>query len=177
MLKSLLIKLRIHSSLLILLLSVSVCALSFSFIAEYGFNFIPCKLCNLQRILYGILAFAALIGIFTSFKAAKTLCALILLSICIVASYQTLVQYGIVQDKCRTERNQMETIASFEAAIADDSVPCSQNWAIFKIPISGFNAFVSLLLFIVTCAVPGRINPAIIQGIALKMRFVRSKIV
>ncbi len=126
---------------------VSSAVLLASLISEYVFLLVPCKLCNIQRILYGLLAFAALIGFFCPLNTwIRKACQGILLALFATASYHTLVQVGILDDRCSTSP-QIVDASSFKALLKNPPVPCSSGtWKIVKVPVASLNAGLSLFL-------------------------------
>jgi disulfide bond formation protein DsbB len=127
-------------------------ALISSLMAEYAWNLPHCKLCSIQRVLHGMLALAAVFGIFSSAKTKiRTICAILLLGSCVTASYHVLVQYGVLTDRCSVNLPAITNIATFEAVLENTHPPCSEKgFAVFKIPASALNDVFSLLFLLLT---------------------------
>ena len=125
----------------------SVVALILSFFVEFFSNLTPCLLCNIQRGIYGLLGFSSLSGIVCSFtNLSKRLCQICLMLLLIVASYHTLVQFGILRDRCRTE-TQVESIEAYKKSLeaSKASSGCADSaWKILNVPISVWNGLLAL---------------------------------
>ena len=130
---------------------ISSAALLASLISEYVFLLVPCKLCNIQRTLYGLLNFAALIGFFCPLHTwIRKACQCVSLALFAAASYHTLVQVGILDDRCSTSP-QIVDASSFKAMLKNPPVPCSSSaWKILKVPVASLNAGLSLFLLYAT---------------------------
>ncbi len=133
---------------MILIFLFSGCAAVFSFFAEMGFGMTPCFLCLVQKALHlSLFVFSALFLI--SGKRLFTFLSLILLAASVlVASYHTLIQFGLVQDQCQAAVR-ITDLASYKAALSAPS-PCKESWKLGSIPVSAFNAAVSGGLFFLT---------------------------
>ena len=129
------------------ILGLSSFCLCLSLFAEHILNQPPCALCLAQRTLHLCLALAALAAI--SLPALSSLsrlvrkaCLAILLMSFAVASYHTLVQWKIVEDRCKA-RFTSKTVAAYKDFLSRAS--CSENgWKIGPIPASRANGAASL---------------------------------
>ena len=107
-----------------------------SLFAELGLGLVPCFLCLVQRGLH-LATFAA--------SRFRTLCLLLLSLSLLVSTYHALIQFGWIQDRCRTAH--ITDLASYRAALTA-SPPCKEAWTIANVPASVLNALLSgLLLF------------------------------
>lgn len=123
-----------------------------SLMAEYAWNLPPCKLCKVQRILHGMMALAAVLGIFSSAKTKiRKICAILLLGSCVTASYHVLVQYGVLTDRCSVNLPAITNIATFETVLENNHPHCSgKGFEVFKIPASALNDVFSFLFLLLT---------------------------
>ena len=121
-----------------IILFLSILALSFSFSFEYFGNTKACLFCNLQRLVYILIAGASFLGIvISSFKKYTFWSIIIILSFGIVIStYHVLIQHGFLKDPCKIAP-QITTLNSFENLIFHSPVPCSKiSWSLFGLSIS-----------------------------------------
>jgi len=130
--------------------SVAGVAASLSFFAEFGLKHPPCLLCTIQRILWlSTLSLAILNPIFKT-SAKKLILLLLALNLC-TASYHTLVQLNMIEDRCKTNLQIKDEDAYAEILKKGETRGCSEDgWKIAKIPAPLFNGMVciSLLYFI-----------------------------
>ena len=136
--------------LIVLFLSVLILILSFSF--EYFGNTKACLFCNLQRLIYILIAILSFLGIVvSSFKKYAFRSVVIILSIgIIISTCHVLIQYGVLKDPCKIAP-QITDINSFENLIFHSPIPCSKiSWSLFGISISIYNIGLYLCLFILT---------------------------
>jgi disulfide bond formation protein DsbB len=120
----------------------AVLCLSCSFLAEFALGKQPCALCWIQRLCWFLLIPASLIGPF--FRKTSLLCALLLSANLFAASYQTLVSFHILQDRCKS-RSQIENAAEYKELLRKNS--CSNDlWVIAGAPVSAWNGVVSLAI-------------------------------
>lgn len=137
------------NQLFIFLTCVAILSLFFSFSAELLLCYEPCKLCKFQRISHLTVAVFALLGVF--FQAKKIISwLLIALSIAglSIACYHLASQLGFVSDPCvvSTPNN----IEDLKFMLFSTSIPCSSiQVSIIGIPLSGWNAFLFSLYFVI----------------------------
>ncbi len=125
-----------------------------SFLIEYYWQILPCKLCWIQRGLYGTLSIVALGGFLFSFvRSARSLCIAMLLALLITSIYHTLIQFNLLTAQCST-RISVENFESFSSQLGSLSRTCSQqNWFFLGMPLSLWNVIVSsalLILFLIS---------------------------
>ncbi len=111
-----------------------------------------CLFCNLQRLIYILIAILSFLGIaISSFKKyAFWSIAIILFMGIIISIYHTLIQYGFLKDPCKVA-TQITDINSFENLIFYSPIPCSKiSWSLFGVSISIYNLGLYLCLFIFT---------------------------
>ena len=130
---------------------VSGLAISGSLFAEFFLAKSLCFLCLTQRCLYLLLLVMAVIGFLTLRKQfVKRICQGLLILLCLVSTYHTLVELKILKDRCKTT-HRIEDISSYKSMLMESKstrVSCSENsWEIGKIPISTMNGVLSLVLF------------------------------
>jgi disulfide bond formation protein DsbB len=127
---------------------IAAFAASLSFYREFGLNHSPCLLCAIQRTLWLGLLFTAIFS--TLFKPfAKRLIPLLLALNLSVASYHTLVQLKIIEDRCKTDL-QIQNKDAYAAILKKGgAVGCAEDsWRIAKIPAPALNGVVCLALLI-----------------------------
>jgi disulfide bond formation protein DsbB len=139
----------------ILLIGFAIISLSASLYAETMLGFHPCSLCWIQRGYHALLLPASLLGIFSQFaRHARRACQLLLLISCLTACYHVLVQFRLVQDRCKTG-HAIGTIESFETLLLEkqeSTSSCSESsWKILGIPVAAINSFASFSLFWLLC--------------------------
>lgn len=128
---------------------LSCLAVIFSFYMELVIGVVPCFLCRIQRYLYVFLIPASLIESFVSLRSISRKCCIIFFALsCLVSSYHSLVQFGILNDKCQTQTtiNSSNEYKALLLTKKQKHPPCSdKSWNIFGIPISVFNGIVSII--------------------------------
>lgn len=127
---------------------LSCLALIFSFYMELVIGIAPCFLCRIQRYIYFFLVPASLIGGFTFLKSIGRKCCILFFALgCLVSFYHSLVQFGILSDKCQTQTN-INSSDEYKKLLLNkdwERIPCSsRSWDIQKIPISVFNGMISV---------------------------------
>ena len=130
---------------LICLIGVCVFVLMGSYGMEFIFGLKPCRLCYFQRIPYFLIIIISAVSIFLD---TKTLSAWILTSILLIsfilASYHLAIQLGVVADPCAIKSP--SSLEDYKRNIFETPIPCSKvSWSIFGIPLSAFNAIISLV--------------------------------
>ena len=123
-------------------------ALGFSYYTEYANHLPPCTLCLIQRSLYGLTFIAALLGAATSYKTIAKWSVVTLLSLNFaIASYHTLVQYKIVEDRCKSET--IQDMNAYKTMLTAKRPGCSDaSWKIGPIPAPILSGLFSLALVI-----------------------------
>ncbi len=129
---------------------IAALAISFSFFAEFGLHHPPCVLCTIQRMLWLSLLSTAVLSIFLKTFAKRLILILLALNLC-TAAYHTLVQFKIIEDRCKTNL-QIKDLDAYAAILKQGGLHgCSEDtWTIAKIPAPILNgaACLSLLCFI-----------------------------
>ncbi len=111
-------------------------AAAFSLFAELGLGLAPCFLCLIQRGLH-LATFAC--------ARIRKLCLLLLSLSLLVSTYHALVQFGLIQDRCKAAR--ITDLASYKQALRA-SPPCKEAGEIAGVPASALNALLSGFLLI-----------------------------
>jgi disulfide bond formation protein DsbB len=143
----------------IFVLAIAAFVLCLSYSVEYFFHSKACLLCHIQRVAYLLLIPVSLLGLCTRCKmtAVRILQTILVLG-CLAACYHSAVVFGIVNDPCLINP-QIKDIASYKAVL-EASPPCSASaWKLFHIPISFFNAALSISLTIAIQVATKRNNP------------------
>ena len=131
-------------------LGASGTALFSSYLAEAAGRLPACHLCQIQRLIFVFLFVLSIFGFFRRFVAAvRTGCLVLLTSGICVATYHSLVQYGMLKDRCSGLSN-MPDIASFESSLMrSTSSGCSaRSWTILGMPVSVLSGCLSFSLFL-----------------------------
>lgn len=123
---------------------ISMACAACSFAAEHLFSIQPCQLCWAQRAFYVALIPTAFFGFFFR-KMGRTLCGVLLAGNLFAASYHTLVQYGVLEDRCKAAR--VKDAESYLAALSVKG-SCADSWKIFQIPVSALNGLMSVGLMV-----------------------------
>ncbi len=124
---------------------VSLSCAACSFIAEHLFSIQPCQLCWVQRVFYLALIPTAVLGFFYK-KTGRTLCALLLAGNLFAAAYHTLIQFGILDDRCKTVLSVRDSDSYL--ALLSEKRSCADSWKIFQIPVSALNGLMSVGLMV-----------------------------
>ncbi len=130
---------------MIAILILSAACAAGSFLAEHLFSIQPCQLCWAQRAFYLALIPTAFLGLFYK-KTGRTLCLLLLAANLFVAAYHSLIQFGILDDRCKTGL-EVKDSKSYLAALAKKK-SCADSWRIFEIPVSVLNGLLSIGLMV-----------------------------
>lgn len=133
---------------MILILLVSGCAAALSFLAEFGFGMTPCSLCLVQRGLHLALFVFSALFLVTRKRFFPLFCLILLAGSVFVALYHTLLQLGILQDRCQTAVR-VTDLASYKEALSA-SIPCKESWKLGSIPVSALNAILAGGMLILT---------------------------
>ena len=136
----------IQESTLTVTLAVSCLAVSGSLFAEFVLD----KLCIIQRGLWLLLLGAAAFGFFLTRKSiAKRVCQALLVGLCVVSIYHSLVQFKILRDRCTVDI-EVSDLAAYRTLILKSEKakpPCSEEiFNIGGIPIPVFSGITSILL-------------------------------
>lgn len=116
---------------------VAAACVGVSFWAEYGWGLAPCSLCWMQRALYLVVIPAAVMGMF--WKWGRICCLGLLCLNFLVASYQTLIQWGLIEDRCQSKR--VSDFISYKEMLQNPG--CSERqWSLGPIPASACNGIV-----------------------------------
>lgn len=124
---------------------VSLFCAACSFIAEHLFSIQPCQLCWAQRAFYLALIPTAFFGFFFR-KIGRTLCALLLAGNLFAASYHTLVQFGILDDRCNTVLSVRDSDSYL--TLLQEKRSCADSWKIFQAPVAALNGLMSVGLMV-----------------------------
>ncbi len=126
----------------------SLTALSLSYIAQYGWNLEPCRLCKLQRIpFFFIFVFSGSTFLPSLEKFSIRMLQVAFMTSAILASYHLLVINGVITDPC-TIPSDIATLEDFQK-ILEAPLPCSKASAkLLGIPYPGYNAILTTLFLI-----------------------------
>ena len=140
---------------LIILLLISLVAISSALIAEFFFNLMPCKMCLKQR--YAYYAIIALLILFYFFRKYKNLWIVILIEFSILYGlFYSIWHVGIEKNilpgpsSCSGTLAKTNSIENLKAQITDQPiVNCSDIiWSIFGISAATINVLLLLFLLI-----------------------------
>ncbi len=129
--------------------ALSFFTLASSLTLEMFFDLASCRLCNVQRILFFLMAVISLIGIFIHRKIfVLWLMAFLSSCCCVLAAYHLCVQLGLVIDPCIV--NIPKDMEAFKHALFGSPVHCSKILLVAGIPISVWSFLLSLSCFAIT---------------------------
>ena len=131
---------------MILTVLIATIVLSLSFFVEFALGYPPCFLCWVQRALWMGLLFLALLQILAKCKARKWIILLLFLNLSI-ATYHSLIQFNILEDRCKAALH-VKDPADFMAALTKNpSRGCSEkSWDFLGVPAPLLNLGASLVL-------------------------------
>jgi disulfide bond formation protein DsbB len=121
-----------------------------SYVNEYLFSSIPCRMCKLQRLPYFVIFISAIFGVISNKKHFFNLILKIGFAVSFgFALYHLLIQYGLIADSCAMTTT-ITDLNSFKAML-QSHIPCSKiSWSLFGLPIPFYNAMGSFVLFLYT---------------------------
>ncbi len=119
------------------------CAFAISLYAEFAEGYEPCALCLAQRVFWGLIFAGSLFK-----KAPKYVLSALLGITCLIASYQALIAFGLLEDRCLKEGSPV-SLAEFRKHIETTlQTGCKTDWIIFSLPASFWSALQSGVLFL-----------------------------
>ena len=137
----------------LIILFVSVIAISSAFLAEYGFNILPCKMCINQRYPYYFLIFLSLI--FLIRKKLDTKIFFFLTEVALLYGlFYSVWHVGIEQkllsgrEGCSMDLEKNVSLSDLKKQLLEqDIVSCDNiNWSLLGISAATINTLVTLLL-------------------------------
>lgn len=139
-----------------ILLATSITILLATFILEYIFNFIPCKICYYQRFPYFLIILLCLFSFIVKDIKYKYIIVWIIF-ICllfnmILSLYHVAIENGYMKNiiSC-TSNNITSSIQDLkESLLGKINIPCEVVKFKFILSLSGWNFFISLLLGIIS---------------------------
>lgn len=134
------------------MLFIAILALASSFFAEYILHISPCFLCWIQRGLWGAILLISILGSFKKMMAPKFCFRLLLVLFAVnfcTASYHTLIQFKIIEDRCMATVN-FKSAGDYSQMLKEqNSLGCSAvSWTMAGIPAPLFNAGTCLFLIL-----------------------------
>lgn len=130
------------------LVIASFAALLMAFIAQYGFELLPCHLCLLQRIPYGIAIFTGLAALRVNPKPVLWVLALLFLTGAAIAFFHVGVEqlWWEGTNAC-THTFDANDIEHLREQILQPKPRCDAiAWEMFGVSMAGYNVAYSLLL-------------------------------
>jgi disulfide bond formation protein DsbB len=127
------------------LLAIFAClAAGASFYAEHVWQYVPCTLCLIQRWLYiGLIPLTLMQG-----RLARWGTGLLLYGMICVAGYQTLIQMGVLKDRCKVIPAQVSEALLFTAG-------CAKAWKLYGVPIAAINGLFASGWILLLCSQAG----------------------
>jgi len=137
-------------------LVASVGSLCFVFVAQFGFNLLPCVLCLYQRWPYAFVIVVSLAGLAFAKNLGKKLfqllAALGFASTAAIGMFHVGVEQGWWDglDGCVADTSQTQTLAELKAQILSAPlIKCDEiAWELFGISMAGYNALFASALAI-----------------------------
>ena len=125
--------------------TVALSAVALSVFAEFFLDQPICALCLAQRILWSLVLVSAVLWVFKSFFRRS--CQILLVLTLLIASYHSLVQMKLIDDRCKAEANIADASSYKMLLTTKQKIGCSEiAWTIAGLPASMSSALASLLL-------------------------------
>lgn len=147
-----------------MLLAFSAICLGFSYYFEFWGHLKPCRLCLIQRYSYvGLFVFGALVYTLQWNEIFRKLILIILSAGFIVATYHTLIHFGVVASKCSREANTAD-VTAFMQWISQPTSCSDKTFTILGIPLPCINASIFLFSALITLRAKRQPNPELSES-------------
>ena len=138
-----------------IMLILSILVLTIAFIIQYFFGYMPCNLCKIERIPYG-LSIIVLIANF-SFKGKQIFYSVLLILIfsfsIIISIYHLGIEQGFIEESavCASENLNLLTKEEILNSLNELSISCKDvAFKIFGFSLTSYNIIVSILMFLLS---------------------------
>ena len=140
-------------------LIIALITISSVFVAEYGFNILPCQLCLYQRVPYFLLL---IIGVITIIKKRQNITFFYTIAITItwvvsfiLAIYHSGVEAGYWSYACNSATNTAKNVQELALLIKNTPfIPCDKpTFTVIGLSMANMNAFISLLFTVYGVAI------------------------
>ena len=138
-----------------IILILSILVLTITFIIQYFFGYMPCNLCKIERIPYG-LSIIVLIANF-SFKGKQIFYSVLLILIfsfsIIISIYHLGIEQGFIEESavCASENLNLLTKEEILNSLNELSISCKDvAFKIFGLSLTTYNIFISLFMFLLS---------------------------
>lgn len=134
---------------LITILTVSFIATIISFLSEYKYDLMPCKLCLYQRYIYIAIIPTVLLTYFYLKNLRFSIYIILFFSTMnlMVSGYNVLIEYGIIQPLFKCQNIPLDINSMMKSGL-----DCQINqWSIFGMSLALINLIISFLVFSSGC--------------------------
>ena len=138
-----------------IILILSILVLTITFIIQYFFGYMPCNLCKIERIPYG-LSIIVLIANF-SFKGKQIFYSVLLILIfsfsIIISFYHLGIEQGFIEESavCASENLNLLTKEEILNSLNELSISCKDvAFKIFGFSLTTYNIFISIIMFVLS---------------------------
>ena len=138
-----------------IILILSILVLTITFIIQYFFGYMPCNLCKIERIPYG-LSIIVLIANF-SFKGKQIFYSVLLILIfsfsIIISIYHLGIEQGFIEESavCASENLNLLTKEEILNSLNELSISCKDvAFKIFGFSLTTYNIFISIIMFVLS---------------------------
>jgi len=138
-----------------IILILSILVLTITFIIQYFFGYMPCNLCKIERIPYG-LSIIVLIANF-SFKGKQIFYSVLLILIfsfsIIISIYHLGIEQGFIEESavCASENLNLLTKEEILNSLNELSISCKDvAFKIFGLSLTTYNIFISIIMFVLS---------------------------
>ncbi|MBL4740090.1 MAG: disulfide bond formation protein B [Sneathiella sp.] len=150
-------------------LAASIGSLSFVFIAQFGFNLLPCVLCIYQRWPYALVIVVSLAGLALAKKVGEKLFQFVVAAgfaaTAAIGAFHVGVEQGWWEGLtgCVADTSQSQTLAELKSQIMSAPlIKCDEiAWELFGISMAGYNALFASALAIFMILAMFKINTRI----------------
>jgi len=128
--------------MLLCLCSISAAILVTTFVIEYGFNIVPCNLCLLERVPYGLVSLLGIIGLIYPSRIFLWGILVVFLGSIILSAYHLAVVYHWLDIPTLCTKPFFGSVE--EMLVSDTITPCdSSPFNIMGLPLALWNLLVS----------------------------------
>ena len=138
-----------------IMLILSILVLTIAFIIQFFFGYMPCNLCKIERIPYG-LSIIVLIANF-SFKGKQIFYSVLLILIfsfsIIISIYHLGIEQGFIEESavCASENLNLLTKEEILNSLNELSISCKDvAFKIFGFSLTTYNIFISIIMFVLS---------------------------
>ena len=138
-----------------ILFILSILILGTAFVIEYFFGYMPCNLCKIERIPYGLSIIILLLNFL--FKKDQifysVLLMLIFLFSTIISIYHLGIEQGLIEESsiCTSQNLDLNTKEQILNSLMELNISCKNvAFKIFGLSLTTYNIFVSVFMFVLS---------------------------